>query len=197
MDTSEDVLLSMDKCKPNSDIAQELVEKPNLLALPETKISLSEMVALAFINNHSTRIPKDLYHLEKLPPNKQRRIKAAITSTAAKTKHLCNVAYRAHVANWDKKHVIYCQKTGENPDEEHYDLTIGDIPGHCTNGISLPYIVNFLKILCVHGVWDLCLYCKDRSSCTELPVFCLFDKKFYSFWEAHNMTHIFKDGLKI
>jgi len=78
-DSSEAVLFSIDECKPNSDIAKELEDKHNVLSLPDMKMSISKMVELACINNHGRRIPRSLYSIEKIPLNKQRRIKAAIT----------------------------------------------------------------------------------------------------------------------
>ena len=88
------------------------------------------MLDIACINDQRRRIPTDVYDVDKITQNKHRRIKAAITSTAAKTKKLCNVAYKAHVSNWEKEHVKICKKEGWNPDGKQYVDTIGDIYGH-------------------------------------------------------------------
>ena len=52
-------------------------------------------------------------------------------------------------------------------------------------------IIHLLKLLCVHGVWDLGLYSRGVNGRDSLPVYCPFDKRFFEFWEVHKMDGIF------
>ena len=88
----------------------------------------------------------------------------------------------------------YCKQEGFDLDIEEYHETIGDIPAHWTQEITKAYIVQLLKVLCVQGVWDLGLYCRDVDGNNSLPVYCPFDKQFYLFWESHDMGSLFVDG---
>ena len=99
---------------------------------------------------------------------------------------------RAHICNRQTKMRIYNKKNGFDPEVEDYDYKT-DISRHWTHGIDLPYIINLLQLLCIQGVWDIGLYCKKGKK-EHLPLFCPFDKRFYPFWQAHNMTSIFEKG---
>ena len=115
-------------------------------------------------NDYENRIPKEIFVVNFIPEGRKNRLKAYIISTAAKTKHICDQAWRAHMCNRDTRNRVYCKKNGFDPDVEDYDYSMRDIPRHWTYGIDLPYIINLLQLLCIQGVWDIGLYCKEQKN---------------------------------